>query len=96
MFGKKENVNANRYIVMSKLDGQTTFYTQKGFATRDDADTYAKLMMKTEEYDKNNYYLFEQSVSYSLGEKDVVRTEESFSTNGWYIFKIYSWNSTRG
>lgn len=79
---KEKNVNANRYIVMSKLDGQTTFYAQKGFATRDDADTYAKLMMKTEEYDKNNYYLFEQSVAYSLGEKDVVRTEESFSTNG--------------
>ena len=83
MFGTKEkNVNANRYIVMSKLDGQTTFYAQKGFATRADADDYARLMMKTEEYDKNNSYLFEQSVAYSLGEKDVVRTEESFSTNG--------------
>ena len=68
MFGKKENVNANRYIVMSKLDGQTTFYAQKGFATRDDADAYAKLMMKTEEYDRNKYYLFEQSVAYSLGD----------------------------
>ena len=70
MFGKKENVNANRYIVMSKLDGQATFYSQKGFATREDADVYAKLMMKTEEYDKNNYYLFEQSVAYSLNEQD--------------------------
>jgi hypothetical protein len=26
--------------------------------------------MKTEEYDKNNYYLFEQSVAYSVDEQD--------------------------
>ena len=51
------------------------------FATREDADAYAKLMMKTEDYDRNKYYLFEQSVAYSLNEKNVVRTEESFSTN---------------
>ena len=81
MFGKKEMVKPHKYIVMSKLDGNTTFYAQKGFATREDADAYAKLMMKTEDYDRNKYYLFEQSVAYSLNEKNVVRTEESFSTN---------------
>ena len=63
MFGKKEMVKPHKYIVMSKLDGNTTFYAQKGFATREDADAYAKLMMKTEDYDKNKYYLFEQSVA---------------------------------
>ena len=82
MFGKKEMVKPHKYIVMSKLDGNTTFYAQKGFATREDADAYAKLMMKTEDYDRNKYYLFEQAQAYSLDEKNVVRTEESFSTNG--------------
>ena len=82
MFGKKEKVKANKYIIMSKIDGTANYYQQKGFATREDADAYAKLMMKTEDYDKNKYFLFEQSQAYSLSEKNVVRTEESFSTNG--------------
>lgn len=81
MFGKKDKVKVNKYIIMTKIDGTTNFWQQKGFATREDADNYAKLMMKTEDYDKNKYYLFEQSVAYSLTEKNVVRTEESFSTN---------------
>ena len=65
-----------REKVHAKIDGTKNYYQQKGFATREDADTYAKLMMK------NKYYLFEQSQAYSLSEKNVVRTEESFSTNG--------------
>lgn len=81
MFGKKEKVKVNKYIIMTKIDGTANFWQQKGFSTREDADNYAKLMMKTEDYDKNKYYLFEQSVAYSLTEKNVVRTEESFSTN---------------
>lgn len=80
MFGKKEKEKVQKYIVMSRIDGTVNYYAQKGFATREDADAYARLMMKTETYDKNKYYLFEQSQAYSLDEKNVVRTEQSFST----------------
>ena len=54
---------------MSRIDGSNHFYSQKGFATREDSDTYARLLMKTEDYDKNKYYLFEQSQAYSQEEK---------------------------
>tara|TARA_R100000654_G_scaffold70526_1_gene100852 strand:- start:314 stop:562 length:249 start_codon:yes stop_codon:yes gene_type:complete len=82
MFGKKEKEKVQKYVVMSRIDGTVHYHAQKGFATREDADAYARLMMKTETYDKNKFYLFEQSQAYSLDEKNVVRTEESFSTNG--------------
>ena len=67
MFKKKEK--PYKYIIMSRIDGSNHFYSQKGFATREDADTYARLLMKTEDYDKNKYYLFEQSQAYSQEEK---------------------------
>ena len=67
MFNKKET--PHKYIVMSRIDGNNNFYSQKGFATREDADTYARLLMKTEDYDRNKYYLFEQSQAYNHEEK---------------------------
>jgi len=67
MFKKKET--PHKYIVMSRIDGNNNFYSQKGFATREDADTYARLLMKTEDYDRNKYYLFEQSQAYNHEEK---------------------------
>ena len=54
MFGKKEKEQVQKYIVMSKIDGTVNYYQQKGFATREDADTYARLMMKTETMRKIN------------------------------------------
>ena len=67
-----ENHNPHHLSILNKSyrsDGNFN-YAQKGFATREDADAYARLMMKTETYDKNKYYLFEQSQAYSLDEKN--------------------------
>jgi hypothetical protein len=69
MFNNETKIN--KYIVMSKIDGQSSFYQQKGFSNKEDADAYAKLMIKCEDYDKHKYYLFEQSISYNDSEKDV-------------------------
>ena len=69
MFNNETKIN--KYIVMSKIDGQSSFYQQKGFPNKEDADAYAKLMIKSEDYDKQKYYLFEQSISYNDSEKDV-------------------------
>ena len=63
MFGEKKPLK--KYIVMSR-DGDTeNFYQSKAFASKEDADKYAELMLKVEGDDGHNYFLFEQSKDYS-------------------------------
>jgi hypothetical protein len=71
MFDNKET-KTNKYIVMSKIKGQSNYYTSKGFSIREDADAYAKLMTKTEDYASNTYFLFEQSKDYQEAELEKV------------------------
>jgi len=67
MFGIKEKeVELKKYIVMRKHKGADYFYTERGFADKNFADAYAKLMITQEP--AYNYYLFEQSKHYGNGE----------------------------
>ena len=45
-----------KYIVMSKFDSSDKFIYDRGFATRQLANSYAKLMMDSNEYDNISYY----------------------------------------
>jgi len=67
MFGTtiKEN-KVKRYIVMKRYKGNDYFYTERGFDSLIDADSYATLLRKQEpDY---GWYLFEQSKEYGNGE----------------------------
>ena len=63
MFGEKKPVK--KYIVMSRYGDQENFYQSKAFASKEDADKYAELMLKVDGNDGQNYFLFEQSRDYS-------------------------------
>jgi len=66
MFGttvKTEEVK--RYIIMKRYKGNTYFYTERGFDSITDADSYATLLRKQEpDY---IWALFEQSKVYGNG-----------------------------
>ena len=66
MFGttvKTEEVK--RYIIMKRYKGNTYFYTERGFDSITDADSYATLLRKQEpDY---VWCLFEQSKVYENG-----------------------------
>ena len=51
-----------KYIVMSKFDHSDKFIMERGFSTRKDENTYAKLMMDSNDYDNIQYYCFEQTM----------------------------------
>jgi hypothetical protein len=55
-----------KYIVMSKFGSSDRFMMEKAFTKRQDANTYAKLMMDTKEYDNISYYCFEQTMDYDF------------------------------
>ena len=55
-----------KYIVMSKFDSSDKFIYDRGFATRQLANSYAKLMMDSNEYDSISYYCFEQTMDYDF------------------------------
>ena len=55
-----------KYVVMSKFDHSDKFIYDRGFATRQLANSYAKLMMDTKEYDNISYYCFEQTMDYDF------------------------------
>jgi len=69
MFGttvKAEEVK--RYIIMKRYNGNTSFYTERGFTSIEDADSYATLLRKQEpDY---TWCLFEQSKEYGNKDKD--------------------------
>ena len=67
MFGTKvKEEEVKKYIVMKRYNGNTSFYTERGFADRTDADNYAELLKKQEpDYE---WYMFEQSKHYGNGE----------------------------
>ena len=67
MFGTKVKAEEiKKYIVMKRYNGNTSFYTERGFASIEDADSYATLLRKQEpDY---GWYLFEQSKEYGNGE----------------------------
>jgi len=55
-----------KYIVMSKFSHSDRFIMERGFSTRKDANTYAKLMMDSNEYDNISYFCFEQTMDYDF------------------------------
>ena len=55
-----------KYIVMSKFGHGDRFMMEKAFTKREDANTYAKLMIDTKEYDDINYFCFEQTMDYNF------------------------------
>ena len=55
-----------KYIVMSKFGHSDRFMMEKAFSKREDANTYAKLMIDTKEYDDINYFCFEQTMDYNF------------------------------
>ena len=57
-----------KFVVMSKFNSSDRYIGEKGFATREDADTYANLMIKTNEYEGCSYFLFEQAIAYPVQE----------------------------
>ncbi len=63
MFGEKRPIK--KYIIMSRYKDTPDFYQSKAFASKEDADKYAELMLKVEGDDGHNYFLFEQSKDYS-------------------------------
>jgi len=67
MFGTtvKEN-KVKRYIVMKRSKNNDCFYTERGFDSIIDADSYATLLRKQEP--NYSWYLFEQSKEYGNGE----------------------------
>ena len=67
MFGTKvKEEEVKKYIVMKRYNGNSSFYTERGFDSITDADSYATLLRKQEpDY---GWYLFEQSKEYGNGE----------------------------
>ena len=55
-----------KYVVMSKFDHSDKFIYDRGFATRQLANSYAKLMMDSNEYDNISYFCFEQTMDYDF------------------------------
>ena len=55
-----------KYVVMSKFDSSDKFIYDRGFATRELANSYAKLMMDSNEYDSISYFWFEQTMDYDF------------------------------
>ena len=55
-----------KYVVMSKFDHSDKFIYDRGFATRQLANSYAKLMMDSNEYDSISYFCFEQTMDYDF------------------------------
>ena len=69
MFGTKiKEQQLKRFMVMCKSKTGTTFYHEKSFFTREDADAYADLIRRQEDESGNQFYLFEQSKHYGNGE----------------------------
>ena len=75
---KMEN-KLKRYVVMSKFNHSDSYMLEKQFVNRSSADKYAELMEEAKEYDNIEYFLFEQSHSYTdTGyDKDVDEYEDS-------------------
>ena len=61
---KEKEMSDKKYIVMSKFGHGDRFMMEKAFSKREDANTYAKLMIDTKEYDDINYFCFEQTMPY--------------------------------
>ena len=55
-----------KYIVMSKFGHGDRFMMEKAFTKREDANTYAKLMIDTKEYNDISYFCFEQTMDYDF------------------------------
>ena len=55
-----------KYIVMSKFDSSDKIIYDRGLATRQLANSYAKLMMDSNEYDNISYFCFEQTMDYNF------------------------------
>ena len=70
MFGttKEKEIKLKRFMVMCRSKTGTTFYHEKSFFTREDADAYADLIRRQEDESGNQFYLFEQSKHYGNGE----------------------------
>jgi hypothetical protein len=70
MFGtkKEEDLKLKRFMVMCRSKTGTTFYHEKSFFKREDADAYTDLIRKQEDERENEFYLFEQSKHYGNGE----------------------------
>ena len=66
MFGTTVKIEeVKRYIIMKRYKDNTTFYTERGFDSIEDADSYATLLRKQEpDY---VWCLFEQSKVYENG-----------------------------
>ena len=52
MFGKINEEDMKRFIIMKRYRSNGYFYTERGFTDRIDADNYAELLRKQEPYDK--------------------------------------------
>ena len=71
MFGtkKEEEQKLKRFMVMCRTSPRgSSFYHEKSFFTREDADAYAELVRRQEDEKGNQFYLFEQSKHYGNGE----------------------------
>jgi hypothetical protein len=55
-----------KYIVMSKFPHSDRFMMEKAFSKRQDANTFAKLMIDTKEYNDISYFCFEQTMDYDF------------------------------
>ena len=55
MFGEKRPIK--KYIIMSRYKDTPDFYQSKAFASREDADKYAELMLKVDGNDGQNYFI---------------------------------------
>ena len=67
MFGKINEEDMKRFIIMKRYRSNGYFYTERGFADRIDADNYAELLRKQEpDYE---WYMFEQSKQYVNGDE---------------------------
>ena len=71
MFGtkKEEELKLKRFMVMCRTSKTgTTFYHEKSFFSKEDADAYAELIRRQQDENGNEFYLFEQSKHYGNGE----------------------------
>ena len=71
MFGttKEKEVKLKKFMVMCRTYPRgTTFYHEKSFYLREDADAYVELIRRQEDEQGNEFYLFEQSKHYGNGE----------------------------
>tara|TARA_R100000808_G_C2084567_1_gene107205 strand:+ start:497 stop:754 length:258 start_codon:yes stop_codon:yes gene_type:complete len=59
-----------KYLVMMRFGDSDSYHYDRGFFSKDDADTYVKLMMKNIGTSSASYYLFEQSKDYQHKEPE--------------------------